>query len=74
VTVFLPSDLVDEDVLTDQIARHELSGAAIRSAALGATVAALADRSLVRAHHVEVAVQHELAKSNRPSAIIGGAR
>lgn len=71
---YLPPDLLDDDVRTEQAACHELSGAAIRSAALSATVAALAERTRVTAQHLDVAVHHELAKANRPSAVVGAGR
>jgi SpoVK/Ycf46/Vps4 family AAA+-type ATPase len=47
----------------DDVAAAELSGAGVRAAALSALVFAAADGTLVRADHLNRAVQRELAKS-----------
>jgi len=61
----LPVRLLGADTDTDRVAREELSGAAIRAAALAATVLATADGSAVTAAHLETAVRRELEKTGR---------
>jgi len=61
----LPVRLLGADTDTDRVAREELSGAAIRAAALAATVLATADGSAVTSAHLETAVRRELEKTGR---------
>ncbi|QGN56738.1 ATP-binding protein [Nostocoides sp. HKS02] len=61
----LPGRLLAADTDTAWAAREELSGAAIRAAALSATVLATADGSAVTAAHLETAVRRELEKTRR---------
>lgn len=61
----LPVRLLGADTDTVRVAREELSGAAIRAAALAATVLATADGSAVTSAHLETAVRRELEKTGR---------
>jgi hypothetical protein len=61
----LPGWVLDTDTDTVRVAREELSGAAIRAAALAATVLATADGSAVTSAHLETAVRRELEKTGR---------
>jgi vesicle-fusing ATPase len=61
----LPVSLLGADTDTDRVAREELSGAAIRAAALAATVLATAGGSAVTSAHLETAVRRELEKTGR---------
>jgi ATPase family associated with various cellular activities (AAA) len=61
----LPVRLLGADTDTVRVAREELSGAAIRAAALAATVLATADGSAVTSAHLETAVRRELEKIGR---------
>ena len=61
----LPLRLLAADTDTVRVAREELSGAAIRAAALAATVLATAEGSAVTTAHLEAAVRRELEKTGR---------
>ncbi|HEX4698920.1 MAG TPA: ATP-binding protein [Actinomycetes bacterium] len=61
----LPGGVLAGDTDTVRVAREELSGAAIRAAALAATVLATADGSAVTSAHLETAVRRELEKTGR---------
>jgi hypothetical protein len=61
----LPQRLLAADTDTVRAAREELSGAAIRAAALAATVLATSDGSPVAARHLQTAVRRELEKTGR---------
>lgn len=63
---YLPAHLLAEGADTAAAAREELSGAAIRAAAVSATVLALADGTGVCAGHLARAVRRELEKARRP--------
>jgi hypothetical protein len=63
----LPVRLLGAGTDTVRVAREELSGAAIRAAALAATVLATADGSAVTSAHLETAVRRELEKTGRHS-------
>ncbi len=62
----LPSRLLAPGTDTGRVAREELTGAAIRAAALAATVFATAEGSPVTEAHLQAAVRRELAKTGRP--------
>jgi SpoVK/Ycf46/Vps4 family AAA+-type ATPase len=62
----LPARVLAPGTDTTWVAREELTGAAIRAAALAATVLAAADDSPVTADHLEAAVRRELEKTRRP--------
>jgi SpoVK/Ycf46/Vps4 family AAA+-type ATPase len=62
----LPDGVLAEDADPRVVAREELSGAAIRSAALDATVLALAAGAPVTTDHLLDAVRRELEKARRP--------
>jgi SpoVK/Ycf46/Vps4 family AAA+-type ATPase len=62
---FLPDRLLDNRGDRAAAAREELSGGAIRSAAVAATVAAIAAGGRVRREHLDAAVRRELEKSRR---------
>lgn len=62
---YLPDAMLAEVGTRTAVAREELSGAAIRSAALGATVSAIAAGSRVREEHLATAVHRELEKTRR---------
>jgi len=68
---YLPDDLLDEGTVRTRVAREELSGAAIRAAALAATVTAIAAGTPVRTEHLERAVRLELEKNRRPPTARG---
>lgn len=63
---YLPDTMLDDGVSRDGVAREELSGASIRSAALAATVSAIAAGTPVRGEHLATAVRRELEKGRRP--------
>lgn len=70
----LPEHLLVGGASTDEAAREELSGGAIRSAALSAMVAATAEETPVSAEHLRAAVRRELDKSHRPLITRAGGR
>ncbi len=61
----LPPRLLAADTDTTRVAREELSGAAIRAAALAATVLATAQGGAVTGEHLTAAVGRELEKTGR---------
>lgn len=61
----IPTGVLAPGADTVGVAREELSGAAIRAAALAATVLATADGSPVSSVHLESAVRRELEKTGR---------
>jgi len=62
----LPRRVLAPGTDTAQVAREELTGAAIRAAALAATILATAEGVAVTAAHLETAVRRELEKTRRP--------
>lgn len=64
---FLPSELLDAGTDPTCVAQEELSGAAIRAAALDASVSALDAGRLVTPADLRTAVRRELDKSRRPA-------
>lgn len=69
----LPTRLLAPGADTTRVAREELTGAAIRAAALTATVLATAGGSPVTSAHLEAAVRRELEKTRRPLTARRGA-
>lgn len=63
---YLPDELLENGTSIAAAAREELSGAAIRAAALAATVSAIAADTAVRPGHLDAAVHRELEKNHRP--------
>lgn len=61
----IPDELLDEGVDTTAAAREELSGAAIRAAAIASVVAAIDDGTGVRSEHLHAAIRRELEKQRR---------
>jgi hypothetical protein len=68
---FLPADLLSDGTDAHTVAREALSGAAIRAAALAATVMAMADGTAVTGRHLDGAVRRELEKTRRPPTARG---
>lgn len=64
----LPRTLLATGASTDRVAREELTGAAIRAAALAATVRAMEGGGPVTEAHLDAAVRRELEKVRRPRA------
>lgn len=63
---YLPDAMLEDGASRATVAREELSGAAIRSAALAAEVSAIAAGTRVRDEHLAAAVGRELEKNRRP--------
>ncbi|MEO7071312.1 MAG: ATP-binding protein, partial [Nostocoides sp.] len=62
----IPARLLAPGTDTTRVAREELTGAGIRTAALAATVLSTADDSPLTSAHLEAAVRRELEKTRRP--------
>jgi hypothetical protein len=61
----IPDDLLDDGVGTTSAAREELSGAAIRAAAVASVVTAMEDGTAIRDEHLHAAIRRELEKQRR---------